>query len=174
MGYRKLPNATPLKKEANRQLTHKQQLFVKEYVVCLNAAEACRRAGYQAKNANRIGTELLHHPLIRAQIDAHIEKKSKRLELSADYVVQKLISIVEETEKDNPQAALRGLELIGKHLGMYKDRQEISGPDGGAIEMEQRVKEDVADFTSKLSRLAESNGAAGVSIFPKSGSSSGS
>lgn len=40
-------------------LTAKQQRFVEEYLVDLNATQAAIRAGYSAKNADKIGPELL-------------------------------------------------------------------------------------------------------------------
>lgn len=115
----------------------------------------------------------MRHPLIRAKIDEAMTERRERMELTADYVLTKLIDIVEKQEEGNPQAALRGLELLGKHLGLYRDRQEISGPDGGAIEMEQKVKEDVADFTSSLSRLIDRGGTPEVVKFPKREGTSG-
>ena len=146
--------------------------FIDEFLIDLNASRAVLAAGYKTTNPNRIAAELRAHPLVIAELDKRQAEKRERSELSADYVINKLVSIAEATEEGNPQAALRALELLGKHLGLYRDRQEISGPDGGAIEMEQRTKEDVADFTSKLSRLAEQQGEGRVAEFPKPGSSS--
>lgn len=40
-------------------LTNKQQPFVAEYLVDLNATQAAIRAGYAAKTANREGSRLL-------------------------------------------------------------------------------------------------------------------
>lgn len=40
-------------------MTPKQQKFVQEYLVDLNATAAARRAGYSEKTANKIGTQLL-------------------------------------------------------------------------------------------------------------------
>ena len=108
-------------------------------------------------NSNNIKIDLL---------EAGLNEKVRRNEVTADYVLEKLVAIVEETEKGNPNAALRGLELLGKHLGLYKDRQEISGPDGGAIQTEQKTQEHAADFTRKLSRLAASAGTGEVVSFP--------
>lgn len=166
------PGQEPPEKGKGSKLGPKMERFVEEYLVDLNASEAVIRAGYKTRNKNRMGAELLRHPLVKAAIDERIDARRERMELTADYVLTKLVAIVEDTERGNPQAALRGLELLGKHLGLYKDRQEISGPDGGAIEMEQRVKEDVADFTSRLSSLAKRQGTSGVVEFPKSGSDS--
>lgn len=163
---------TPPKTGKGSEIAPKMKIFVDEYLVDLNASKAVVRAGYKTKNPNRYATELLQHPLVKQRIELRLAERRDKMELSAEYVINKLIAIVDETETDNPQAALRGLELLGKHLGLYRDRQEISGPDGKAIEMEQRVKEDVDDFTSKLSRLATAAGAGTVVGFPKSGSKS--
>ncbi len=40
-------------------LTPKQARFVEEYLVDLNATQAAIRAGYSARNADKIGPELL-------------------------------------------------------------------------------------------------------------------
>lgn len=167
------PGDTPPTKGKGSRLGAKQERFIEEYMVDLNAAAAVLRAGYKcARNQHRLGAELLRHPLIAAEVKKRTDERRERRELTADYVLDKLVTIVEQTESGNPAAALRGLELLGKHLGLYKDRTEISGPDGGAIETEQRVREDVNDFTSRISSLAKRTGTSGVSEFPKPGSDS--
>ncbi len=149
------PNAPIPEKGKGSKLTDKQKLFVEEYLVDLNGSAAVLRAGYQTTNPNRMATDLLRHPLVRREIESRQESRLERVALSQDFVINKLISIVEDTEKGNPQAALRGLELLGKHLAMFKERQEISGPDGAAIQYQQKVQEDAADFASAISRLIE-------------------
>jgi phage terminase small subunit len=52
------------------ELTDKQQAFVMHYLVCLNGAEAARRAGYPAASARQVASENLSKPVIRAAIDA--------------------------------------------------------------------------------------------------------
>jgi len=171
MAYLKHGDDVPTKGKGAK-LSSKMSVFVDEYMVDMNAAQACVRAGYKTNNSNKLGTELLQHPLVKAAIEERMNERRERMELTADYVLTKLVDIVEQTEKGNPTAALRGLELLGKHLGLYRDRQEISGPDGNAIQMEQKLNNDVADFTSRLSRLAATAGAGGVAQFPKPGSES--
>lgn len=41
-----------------RKLTNKQKLFVKEYLIDLNAAQAAIRAGYSKNTASDIGSQL--------------------------------------------------------------------------------------------------------------------
>lgn len=48
-------------------LTPKQQLFVEEYLIDLNATQAAIRAGYSPNNADKIGSELLGKPEFQRQ-----------------------------------------------------------------------------------------------------------
>lgn len=171
MAYLKEGAEVPTKGKGSR-LGRKMERFVEEYMIDLNASEACVRAGYVTRNKNKLGAELLRHPLVLAEVEKRTAERREKKELTADYVLNKLVAIVEATDKGNPTAALRGLELLGKHLGLYRDRTEISGPNGGAIETEQRVTEDVHDFTSRIASLAKRTGTDGVSQFPKPGSDS--
>lgn len=120
--------------------------------------EAYKSAGYSVNSETTARTEasrLMKHPAIIAELARYDQVLDKEHELNKEYVVQKLIKIVEDTQDSSPTAALRGLELLGKELGMFKDRQEISGPDGEAIKYEQKVKEDVNDFTLRLQQLTK-------------------
>src|SRR4051812_47189986 len=68
------------------ELTDKQQAFVEEYLVCWNAAEAARRAGYSAESARSIGSENLTKPDIQAAIKARLSDKV----MKADEVLARL------------------------------------------------------------------------------------
>ena len=104
---------------------------------------------------------LLDRPEIREEIDRRLTARSAavedqmtpKIEVKPDYLLGKLFQIIEAEQERNPQAALRAVELAGKAIALWKERQEISGPDGTAIQHEQHVKESVADFTSKLEQL---------------------
>lgn len=74
-----------------RKLTDKQKRFVEEYLIDLNATQACIRAGYSQKNAKQIGSELLDKT--RLQIDSALAERSKRTGMNQDRVVQELARI---------------------------------------------------------------------------------
>lgn len=152
----------------DRELTLKQNLFVEAYVSSDgNLTEAARKAGYKGNNLNKVASELKAKPHIKKAIDELTAKKIKELNVTKEYVLRKLVRTVEKAEDDNNHGAtLRGLELLAKHLGMFIERQEISGPDGGAIVHEQKVKQDAADFASRLARLANAGGTGEVLEFP--------
>lgn len=71
-------------------LTPKQELFVKEYLVDLNATQAAIRAGYSQKTARQVGAENLTKPVIADAITAAQGKRAERVEIDADWVLRRL------------------------------------------------------------------------------------
>lgn len=142
-------------------LTPKQQAFVAEYLVDLNGSAAARRAGYSAKNADKIASELLGKTRVREAIAAAMEERSKRVEIDADYVLTNLLEIVERCMQRAPvvhkgeqvvdeegnsvwcfdgKNAIRALELLGKHKGMWVEKQELTGANGGPIDNQLTIR----------------------------------
>jgi phage terminase small subunit len=108
-------------------LRARQAAFVAEYLIDLNATQAAIRAGYSAKVANRIGSENLSKPVIAAAIAEAQARRAERTETTQDYVLARLKQEAEAMgEGASQMGRLRALELIGKHLGMFKERIEHS------------------------------------------------
>lgn len=148
-------------------LTEKQRRFCEEFLVDLNATQAVLRAGYKTQFPNRMGFQLMENPAIRLSIDALRLEREKVSDVTKDQVLRGIQKAIKKAEdSNNTNAMLRGYELLARHLGMFVERTEISGPDGEAIRMEQKVRQDVADFTSRLSRLAADAGAGTVVRLP--------
>ena len=149
----------------------KMESFVQHYLVCQNASEAVRLAGYKTKNAHKMGAELLRHPLVSAAVKAGREERKDRMEVTADWILNRLVDITQR-EGIRTSDEIKAIELLGKSLALWKERQEVSGVDGKAIEYEQRIREDINEFTSSLTRLSKRSGTDGVVEFPKPGSDS--
>ena len=66
----------------------RQAAFVREYLICRNATEAARKAGYSAATAYSLGERLLRNAEIRAAVDAALAEQATRLEITADRVQQ--------------------------------------------------------------------------------------
>lgn len=75
------------------KLTPKQQRFVDEYLIDLNATQAAIRAGYSAKSAQVIGAENLLKPMIQSAIQDVISKRSERTEITQDAVLKELAKL---------------------------------------------------------------------------------
>jgi phage terminase small subunit len=71
-----------------KALTPKQQRFVAEYLVDLNATQAAIRCGYSRKAAKEQGYRLLTNAHIQAVIQRQQAKKVARAELTADRVLE--------------------------------------------------------------------------------------
>lgn len=180
-------------------LTPKQDLFVAEYLVDLNATQAAIRAGYSAKTAAEQASRLLTNVKVSDSIKQAMDARSARTEITQDRVLQELAKIgfsdirkvvrwgsteirMAEGKDGEPVAeAYHGLHLIsaddiddataaaisevsegreglkiklhdkkgalvdiGRHIGMFKDRMELSGPDGGPIPLAPTVVELIA------------------------------
>lgn len=76
-------------------LTAKQQRFVAEYLIDLNATQAAIRAGYSERTANVIGPENLAKPCIAAAVAEMQQQRVKRTEVDQDRIVRELINILE-------------------------------------------------------------------------------
>lgn len=75
------------------RLTGKQERFVEEYLVDLNATQAAIRAGYSPKTAEAIGYENLRKPQISQAIEAARAARSERTEITQDMVLRELAAI---------------------------------------------------------------------------------
>ena len=75
------------------KLTAKQERFVAEYLVDLNATQAAIRAGYSPRTAKQMGTENLAKPVLAAAIQKAMAERGKRTEIEADAVIRELAKI---------------------------------------------------------------------------------
>ncbi len=155
-----------------RKLTPKMLSFINAYfgAANFNGLKAIELSDYKCTTKYSIHqtyAELMNHPLVKAEIDKRMEKRQQSSEVKAEYLIGKLIQMIEDNQIENPTAALRAIELAGKSIALWKERQEVTGADGGAIRHEQEVKESVADFTSRVSSLAKRAGTSNVVEFPK-------
>lgn len=169
-------------------LTDKQKLFADEYLIDLNATRAYKTVYKNVKNdetAAAASARLLRNVKVAEYIEQRMKDRSKRTEITQDFVLNELFAIakakgtdyaqiVEEKIIQNGQYIIdpdtgqmktqevvritptsklpedkqkaiagikegkygievatcdkvRALELLGKHLGMFKDKVEVSG-----------------------------------------------
>lgn len=71
-------------------MTPKQQRFVEEYLIDLNATQAAIRAGYSASTAHSIGHENLSKPEIADAIVAAKAKRSTETGIDAAWLLKRL------------------------------------------------------------------------------------
>lgn len=122
------------------ELTLKQKLFIKEYLIDLNATQAAIRAGYSEKTAYSQGQRMLKKVEVKEAIDKSLTKRSDKLDLSAEYVLGSLKAVAERCMQAEPildregnetgeyrfdsSGANRSLELLGKYMKLFTDKVE--------------------------------------------------
>ena len=116
-------------------MTEKQKIFCDEYLIDLNATRAYKAAypnvkRYEAAQVN--GSKLLSNAMVAAYIAERQLERQRRTEITQDKVVKELASIAFAEASDDQESdlkyssKLKALELLGKHLGMFKYRVEMS------------------------------------------------
>lgn len=113
-------------------LNQKQERFVAEYLIDMNATQSAIRAGYSKKTADVQGARLLTNAKVQEALQEAIKKRSERTEITQDQVLHELAKIGLKDAADYTDAELKygnkikALELLGKHLGMFTDKQPDS------------------------------------------------
>ena len=74
----------------SKPLTAKQSMFVKEYLIDLNATQAAIRAGYSEKTAGKIGQENLIKPDVQAAIQIAMDSRASKLDITAERVLAEI------------------------------------------------------------------------------------
>ena len=113
-------------------LTPKQERFVTEYLVDLNASQAALRAGYSPRTAPQQGSRLLKNVDVQAAIATKQTHQLQAVEVRIEDVLRDLKAIAHTdlqtlTEQSGIQARwadkLKALELLMKHLGLAAPEQ---------------------------------------------------
>ena len=86
------PSGPAQPKSAISALSLKQQAFVREYLIDLNATAAYKRAGYKGKGrtAENGASEILGNPGVQAAIQEQQNARADRLEISADRIIEEI------------------------------------------------------------------------------------
>lgn len=134
-------------------LTVKQERFVEEYLVDLNATQAAIRAGYSSKTAEQMGYQLLQKTSVQKALREAIDKRSKRTGITQEKVIEEIGKIAFAKAHDYSDAdlkysnKLKALELLGKHLGMFdgKSGQDAEKSNNLLHAVKESAGEDVDD-----------------------------
>jgi phage terminase small subunit len=137
------------------KLTDKQERFVKEYLIDLNATQAAIRAGYSERTANEQSSRLLANVSISTRIAEGKSTRAEKLDIDAEWVLKRLVSISDRCMQAEPvmtfsptdkamvhkedeagnklfqfdsTGANKATEMIGKHIGFFeKDNDQKKG-----------------------------------------------
>lgn len=124
------------------KLTEKQQRFVEEYLIDLNATQAAIRAGYSAKTANEQAARLLANVSIQQAISEKMAERSRRTGVNQDRVVLELakIAFVKMTDIVDDQGKIKDTasedDLVCIEAVKYKKSESETG---SSVEREVKI-----------------------------------
>ena len=143
------------------QLTEREERFCLKYFETGVGSKSVLEAGYKntEKAAWTTAHRLLKKPKIEARLKELREKQEKRTEITADYVLNNLVEVVERCMQRAPvmervgremvqatddegrhiwrfdaTGANQALNMLGKYKKLFTEKHEHSGPDGKAIQ----------------------------------------
>lgn len=126
---------------STRPLNPRQEAFARQYLIDWDAANAARRAGYSTHTAKQTGYDLLQDPRIQLMVSNEMAARAERVLDDADQVLLDLRRLGERAEAAGEfGAALKAVELRGKHLGMFKTTMELTGKGGGPVQTLSRIE----------------------------------
>ena len=123
-------------------ITDKQQRFVQEYLIDLNATKAAVRAGYSPRTANEQGARLLAKVSIRSAVEKAMKDRETRTHITQDRVLQELarlafsdirkafnddgtLKLPQELDADTA-AALAGIDTTTTKVGGGEEDSPVS------------------------------------------------
>lgn len=127
-------------------MTEKQKIFADEYIICLNATRAYKKAYPNVKKdevARSNGSRLLTNANVKAYIDEQLERLQSERVADQQEVMEYLTAVM-RGKKTEPllvldgegkqkvvdaippvQARTKAAELLGKRYRLFTDKQEV-------------------------------------------------
>ncbi len=116
-------------------MNRKQEIFCEEFVKSGNAAEAYKRAGYKAtsaRSAANSASRLLDNVGICSRIE---ELRAKAEDAKIIDAKQRRIILSEIAQHGKADVSIKAIDTLNKMDGMYINKSQISGADGGPIQI---------------------------------------
>lgn len=127
--------------EEAKKLTQKQESFCLLYLETGNASEAYRRAysceKMKPETINRTAKEMLDHPKIAARVAELRAPVVKKAQITLEGHLEDLKRLRDKAEKEGKFSAAVTAEMArGKASGLYVEKTELTGKDGGPLKVE--------------------------------------
>ena len=126
-------------KKRRKTLTRRQQVFVAEFIVCGNAAEAARRAGYSPNGAKQAASRLLTFVDLQRALEAARDDEESEAILRKAEALRLCTEIARTAEK--PADRLKAIERLARMKGWDKlsdVRHQVFGDDELLRELDER------------------------------------
>lgn len=125
-------------------LTPKQQRFVAEYAVDLNATQAAIRAGYSEHTAKQQGSRLLSNVDVRRALSNQQSKVIERAEITAADIARVAWQIANDEEAQTG-ARVSALSLLARRHVEFSDKHDVRL---ASVDLSRLTDEEIARLAS--------------------------
>lgn len=141
-----------------RELNDRERMFVREFLVDLNASQAALRAGYSPRTAHRNAHRIRHRPRVKAAIEAAMAERAAKLEITAERVLRELALMGFANLRDYVTPAPDGTARLDLSA-LSRDQaaaireltvEEVTTGQGAAARTARKVKVRLADKKASL------------------------
>ena len=111
----------------------KHEIFVQHVIAGNDASEAYKLSGFKGKDPRKRASDLRTKPEIKGRIEEltgritnnAVKRASAKLAIDKEWVLRELMDNLERGKavKGGSSVVNRACELIGKHLGMFQDKE---------------------------------------------------
>lgn len=108
-------------------MTPKQEAFVREYLIDLNATQAAIRAGYSQQTAEQQGHQLLKKTSVAEAVAQAQAERAEKCDIDALWVLREAKSTYEAARQaDKLSEAVSALKLVGTHIDVQAFKERIA------------------------------------------------
>lgn len=131
-------------------MNQRRMAFCEAYLVCGNAAQAAREAGYSERTARSAGQRLLTFDDVREYLEQRNEEISKANTADIEEIREFWTATMRDTDEKTGER-LKASELLAKTLGAFLDRLDV----GAAPSMREAMESLTDEELRALVRLGE-------------------
>jgi phage terminase small subunit len=113
-------------------LTHREERFVAEYILDLNAAAAARRAGYARISAAHNGCRILDRPHVAHAVQTALAERAERMTVTADNVLRGFarLAFFDPRKLYHQDGSLKAVHELDEDTAAAVEIIAVPSPDG--------------------------------------------
>lgn len=115
-------------------MTPKQEAFVREYLIDLNATQAAIRAGYSEATAYSQGQRMLKNVEVASALAEATAERAEKCDIDALWVLVEAKKTYQAAFADkNMSAAVSALKLVGSHVDVNAFEERVATKHSGEM-----------------------------------------
>ena len=108
-------------------MTHRQELFIQEYIKTGNTTNSAIKAGYSKRTAKSIGQRLLTFVNIKKRIEELSQKIANNNNIMTAKERQEYLTKLINSDDVKVSDKLKALDILNKMTGEYTQKVEVNG-----------------------------------------------